>query len=185
MAVRALRRRRRDCCNPRGNASRRGYAGQALLGSHAAPPGPYLQSGGVGAVGGAHPRDGNAADRRFDRPFGAVSRHGQPRLLHRQGLALADGGDDPHRHCARFSGGRRRGRALMGELGLGLIALVGVVLVATGLPAFAVLIFAAVLGATAAVASGSIPFVLLGTLSGRLINLLESDLLQALPLYVL
>jgi tripartite ATP-independent transporter DctM subunit len=73
----------------------------------------------------------------------------------------------------------------MGELGLGLIALVGVVLVATGLPAFAVLIFAAVLGATAAVASGSIPFVLLGTLPGRLINLLESDLLQALPLYVL
>jgi tripartite ATP-independent transporter DctM subunit len=73
----------------------------------------------------------------------------------------------------------------MGALGLALIALVGVVLVLTGLPAYAVLIFAAVLGATAAVLSGSIPFVLLGTLPGRLINLLESDLLQALPLYVL
>ena len=73
----------------------------------------------------------------------------------------------------------------MGALGLALIALVGVVLVLTGLPAYAVLIFAAVLGATVAVLSGSIPFVLLGTLPGRLINLLESDLLQALPLYVL
>jgi tripartite ATP-independent transporter DctM subunit len=73
----------------------------------------------------------------------------------------------------------------MGALGLALIALVGVVLVLTGLPAYAVLIFAAVLGATAAVLSGSIPFALLGTLPGRLINLLESDLLQALPLYVL
>ena len=73
----------------------------------------------------------------------------------------------------------------MGALGLALIALVGVVLVLTGLPAYAVLIFAAVLGAAAAVLSGSIPFVLLGTLPGRLINLLESDLLQALPLYVL
>ncbi len=39
----------------------------------------------------------------------------------------------------------------MGALGLALIALVGVVLVLTGLPAYAVLIFAAVLGATAAV----------------------------------
>ena len=73
----------------------------------------------------------------------------------------------------------------MGALGLALIALVGVVLVLTGLPAYAVLIFAAGLGGTVAVVSGSIPFALLGTLPGRLINLLESDLLQALPLYVL
>jgi tripartite ATP-independent transporter DctM subunit len=60
-----------------------------------------------------------------------------------------------------------------------------VLLVLTGLPAYAVLIFAAGLGAAAALTSGSIPFALLGTLPGRLINLLESDLLQALPLYVL
>ena len=73
----------------------------------------------------------------------------------------------------------------MGALGLALIALVGITLILTGLPAYAVLIFAAGLGAAAAVMSGSIPFVLLGTLPGRLINLLESDLLQALPLYVL
>ncbi len=73
----------------------------------------------------------------------------------------------------------------MGTFGLALIALVGVVLVLTGLPAYAVLIFAAGLGAGAAVLGGSIPFALLGALPGRLINLLESDLLQALPLYVL
>ncbi len=73
----------------------------------------------------------------------------------------------------------------MGFLGLGLIALVGVTLILTGLPSYAVLIFAAVIGAAAAVLTGSVPFALLGALPGRLISLLESDLLQALPLYVL
>ena len=73
----------------------------------------------------------------------------------------------------------------MPGLGLVLLAFVGVTLVLTGLPAYAVLILAAVLGGVAAVASGSVPLALLGALPGRLINLLESDLLQALPLYVL
>ena len=73
----------------------------------------------------------------------------------------------------------------MAALGLVLLAFVGVTLVLTGLPAYAVLILAAVLGAAAAVATGSVPLALLGALPGRLINLLESDLLQALPLYVL
>ena len=73
----------------------------------------------------------------------------------------------------------------MAAFGLALLAFVGVALIGTGLPAYAVLVFAAVLGAVAAVASGSVPLALLGTLAGRLINLFESDLLQALPLYVL
>ena len=73
----------------------------------------------------------------------------------------------------------------MGGFGLGLIALVGLVLVLTGLPAFAVLIMAAVIGASAAVVIGGVPAAVLGSLSARLINLFESDLLQALPLYVL
>jgi tripartite ATP-independent transporter DctM subunit len=73
----------------------------------------------------------------------------------------------------------------MAGFGLALLACVGVALILTGLPAYVVLIFAAVLGAGAAVASGSAPLALLGTLSNRLINLFESDLLQALPLYVL
>src|SRR4029077_3196377 len=73
----------------------------------------------------------------------------------------------------------------MAAFGLALVAFVGGVLLLTGLPAYAVLLLAAVLGAVAAVASGTVPIALLGTLSGRLINLFESDLLQALPLYVL
>src|SRR5262249_10595529 len=72
----------------------------------------------------------------------------------------------------------------MGALGLLLIGIVGLTLIATGLPAYAILIFAAVLGASAAVAWGGIPVSLLGALPVRLVNLLESDLLQALPLYV-
>src|SRR5262245_3838825 len=73
----------------------------------------------------------------------------------------------------------------MAGFGLALLAFVGVALILTGLPAFMVLIFAAVLGGGAAVVSGTAPPALLGTLSSRLVNLLESDLLQALPLYVL
>ncbi len=72
----------------------------------------------------------------------------------------------------------------MGAFGLILIAAVGVTLVTTGLPAAFILIGAATVGATAGVASGTIPLPLLGTISSRLINLLENDLLQALPLYV-
>jgi tripartite ATP-independent transporter DctM subunit len=73
----------------------------------------------------------------------------------------------------------------MSVFGLALVAFVGVTLVLTGLPAFAVLIFAAVLGAGTAVLGGTIPLALLGALPNRLVNLLESDLLQAIPLYVL
>jgi tripartite ATP-independent transporter DctM subunit len=73
----------------------------------------------------------------------------------------------------------------MAGFGLALLALVGVTLILTGLPAYAVLLFAAVMGAATAVLSGSVPLALLGTLSSRLLNLFESDLLQALPLYVL
>jgi TRAP-type mannitol/chloroaromatic compound transport system permease large subunit len=73
----------------------------------------------------------------------------------------------------------------MAAFGLALLAFVGVALIVTGLPAFLVLIFAAILGAGAAVVSGTVPPALLGTLSSRLVNLFESDLLQALPLYVL
>jgi TRAP-type mannitol/chloroaromatic compound transport system permease large subunit len=68
--------------------------------------------------------------------------------------------------------------------GLGLLALVAAGIVLTGLPAFIILLTAAGLGAALAVLSGTIPVSLLGALPGRLINLLEYDLLQALPLYV-
>jgi tripartite ATP-independent transporter DctM subunit len=69
--------------------------------------------------------------------------------------------------------------------GLGLLLLVAAGIVLSGLPAFLVLIAAACVGALAGLASGAVPFSLLTALPGRLVNLLENDLLQALPLYVL
>jgi tripartite ATP-independent transporter DctM subunit len=69
--------------------------------------------------------------------------------------------------------------------GLGLLFLVAAGIVLTGLPAFVVLIAVASLGALAAVAAGTVPYALLTAMPGRLVNLLENDLLQALPLYVL
>jgi len=68
--------------------------------------------------------------------------------------------------------------------GLGLLLLVGAGIVGTGLPAAVVLITVAGIGAVIGVAGGVIPLQLLGALPGRLINLFENDLLQALPLYV-
>ncbi len=73
----------------------------------------------------------------------------------------------------------------MAWAGIGLMALVAAAIVLTGLPAFLILLTAASAGAALAVASGTVPMSLLGALPGRLVNLLESDLLQALPLYVL
>ena len=69
-------------------------------------------------------------------------------------------------------------------IGVVLLVLVGVGIVGTGLPAAIVLITAATLGALLGVASGTIPPAVLSALPGRLINLFENDLLQALPLYV-
>src|SRR6266481_5344817 len=72
----------------------------------------------------------------------------------------------------------------MGWVGLGLLVLVGVGLVSTGLPAAVVLIAVAICGAIVGVVAGAIDFSTLGALPIRLINLFENDLLQALPLYV-
>ncbi|HEU5272509.1 MAG TPA: TRAP transporter large permease subunit [Xanthobacteraceae bacterium] len=73
----------------------------------------------------------------------------------------------------------------MAWAGMGLMALVAAGIVLTGLPAFLILLTAATAGAALAVIGGTIPVSLLGALPARLINLLENDLLQALPLYVL
>ena len=61
----------------------------------------------------------------------------------------------------------------MSVFGLALVAFVGVTLVLTGLPAFAVLIFAAVLGAGTAVLGGTIPLALFDVRSyGALVGML-------------
>ena len=61
---------------------------------------------------------------------------------------------------------------------------VAVTLLATGLPAFAVLMGVSAAFATVGVLLGGIEYPLLTALPGRIIGLLETDLLQALPLYV-
>ena len=68
--------------------------------------------------------------------------------------------------------------------GLVLLLMVALGIIGTGLPAALVLIGVASLGAGFAVATGAVPLALLFALPGRLVNLLENDLLQALPLYV-
>jgi tripartite ATP-independent transporter DctM subunit len=73
----------------------------------------------------------------------------------------------------------------MPAFGLVLLLAVGAGIVLTGLPAAVVLIGVASLGAAIGVATDAVPMALLSALPGRLVNLLENDLLQALPLYVL
>jgi tripartite ATP-independent transporter DctM subunit len=68
--------------------------------------------------------------------------------------------------------------------GFALLLLVAVGIVATGLPAAFILLAVSVLGAAFGVATGAIPYGVLGTLPTRLVNLFDNDLLQALPLYV-
>src|SRR6478736_3999364 len=68
--------------------------------------------------------------------------------------------------------------------GFALLLLVGAGIIGTGLPAAVVLIMAASDREALGLMTGIIPVSLLGALPGRLINLFENDLLQALPLYV-
>ena len=72
----------------------------------------------------------------------------------------------------------------METAGLWMLLAVAIVLLATGLPAFAVLMGVSGAFAVIGVATGGIDYGLLTALPTRIIDLLETDLLQALPLYV-
>jgi tripartite ATP-independent transporter DctM subunit len=71
--------------------------------------------------------------------------------------------------------------------GAGLLMLLAAALgmLLTGLPAYLVLMLTSVLGALAGWALGAIDPALLGALPSRVVGLLEQDLLQAVPLFVL
>lgn len=69
--------------------------------------------------------------------------------------------------------------------GLWMLASVAVLLLATGLPAWTVLLGVALVFSAAGLATGVLTLPILTALPPRLIGLLEQDLLQALPLYVL
>ncbi len=73
----------------------------------------------------------------------------------------------------------------MANAGFYMLACVPLLLIATGVPAFMILILIATLFAVIGVLTGAIPYELLQALPLRIIGLLETDLLQALPLYVL
>jgi tripartite ATP-independent transporter DctM subunit len=73
----------------------------------------------------------------------------------------------------------------METAGFWMLASVAIVLIATGLPAFMVLIGVAVLFSVLGIATGAFGYHLLTALPFRVVGLLENDLLQALPLYVL
>src|ERR1700720_211664 len=73
----------------------------------------------------------------------------------------------------------------MAWVGFALLVMVGVGIIATGLPAAVVLLAVAAFGAVAGVAVGAIDAAALWAFPSRLINLFENDLLQALPLYVM
>ena len=72
-----------------------------------------------------------------------------------------------------------------GAVGLAMLGSALALMVATGLPVYAVLIAVATLFAAAGVAGGAFDLGLFGALTPRLVGLLEQDLLQALPLYAL
>jgi tripartite ATP-independent transporter DctM subunit len=68
--------------------------------------------------------------------------------------------------------------------GIVLLVAAGLALIVTGLPAWIVLIAASVFGAVVSVLSGA-SSALFSALPSRLVGLLENDLIQAIPLYVL
>jgi len=69
--------------------------------------------------------------------------------------------------------------------GVGMLVAVALLLIGTGLPAWLVLIGVALLFATGGVVAGVFALPLLTAMPARLLGLLEQDILQALPLYVL
>src|SRR5258706_1664541 len=73
----------------------------------------------------------------------------------------------------------------MATAGVWMLVAVAALMVATGLPAWMMLIAIALAFSSAGVAVGAVPLPLLTSIPSRLLGLLENDLLQALPLYVL
>jgi len=69
--------------------------------------------------------------------------------------------------------------------GLWMLAAVALLMVATGLPAWIVLVGVSLAFALGGIASGVLDASLFAAIPGRIVGLLENDLLQALPLYVL
>src|SRR5437879_12154842 len=180
MAVRALCRDGVHGGNPGAYASVRRRTRAALSRAHARAARSGRRADRPRAVGGGRHRR-----RRQSGPLVAASareirRHQQSRLLSHQVRRLGPGGTDPLTSDHRYRASARE--RLMPHVGLVLLLLVGLGIVLTGLPAAIVLIGVASAGAAFGVLTDTIPLALLSALPGRLVNLFENDLLQALPL---
>src|SRR6516164_165961 len=189
MAVCTLHRRQHHGRDARENASRGRYHCAELFRRDAAVARSRRRAARSHAVVDHRARDRLADRARLDRLIRAFPRHRQSRLFRRQDRAAAAGVADPDRRRDRTVPARPGTAApmiaIMPWLGLGLLLLVGLGIVFTGLPAAVVLLTVACFGAALGALSGDVPVQLLGVLPERLINLLENDLLQAIPLYVL
>ncbi|HZX26518.1 MAG TPA: C4-dicarboxylate ABC transporter permease, partial [Telluria sp.] len=72
----------------------------------------------------------------------------------------------------------------MSSAGLWMLAALAVLIISTRLPVWALLVGVASACAVIGVASGILDLGILSALPSRIVNLLDHDLLQALPLYV-
>lgn len=71
------------------------------------------------------------------------------------------------------------------EAGIAMLLVVAIAMVGTGLPTWLLLVAVSSLFAIGGIVAGDLPAQLLASMPSRLVGLLENDLLQALPLYVL
>src|SRR5262249_35955692 len=181
----ALCRREHHRRDPRAHPSCGGCGGAALQPARPSYAGAVRSSLRARAVGTASADRRQKHGVRFAPVARGVSRHLQPRLFHHQTRSVGARRPGARPGRARHRAAAPGGGAVTAWSGLGLLVLVGAGIVLTGLPAFVVLIAVASFGAVAGLATGAVPFSLLTALPGRLLNLVENDLLQALPLYVL
>src|SRR5262249_40462911 len=115
----------------------------------------------------------------------SLSGHVQSRLLRRQARAAAARRARAPASADRLHRSSRRTRAMSETAGLWMLVAVAIVMIATGLPSWIVLLGVALSFAAAGVAASAISWSILTAMPARIVGLLENDLLQALPLYVL
>lgn len=120
---------------------------------------------------------------------GRISRHLQSWLLHSQNERVAIGFSGAHANIARSLAAGIAPRsgcgALVGATGLWMLLATAIVMATSGVAAWLVLIGVSVIFAIGGLAFGVFTLPLFFAIPSRLLGLLEHDLLQALPLYVL
>src|SRR5581483_9282722 len=181
--VRAVRERRDHGSHARPGASRCRCAGARLLAAHAPDLGADRRCLRAAALGDFRGGDGRPDHDPIVARARKLSGDFQSRLFPGQAR------DGPPRRARRRAGAARYLRPprdrVMDAAGILMLLVVGGVMIVTGLPTWLVLIGTAAAFAAIGVMIHALPLALLASAPSRLIGLLENDLLQALPLYVL